>query len=163
MRKGIKKQFIQKKNVESKSKKATNFPELLFTTKDNTPISAHLYDSAIVRIISEINLSRSIENQFEHFSAHTFRHTFATRCIESGVNLKTLQTYLGHSSLQTTMLYLHTTDETKFAEMNLLENGLDKMYDSNNDIFETMFNEARKRTKRLSGCKKQYKQCVKSA
>jgi len=147
--KALKKQFVQKKNVEGKSKKTTEFPDLLFTTKFNTPISAHLFDNAIIRIINEINLSRGIDNEFEHFSAHTFRHTFATRCIESNVNIKTLQTYLGHSSLQTTMLYLHTTDDHKFAEMELLENELDKLYDGNNEKSELQFENALKKDKKI--------------
>ena len=36
-----------------------------------------------------------------HF--HTFRHTFATRCIESGVDIKTLSEILGHSSVSFTL------------------------------------------------------------
>lgn len=52
------------------------------------------------------------------FTAHAFRDTFATRCVESGMNFKTLQTILGHTDIKMTMnLYAHVMQDTKREEL----------------------------------------------
>ncbi len=42
---------------------------------------------------------------------HTFRHSYATHLLESGVNIRAIQRYLGHAQLETTMIYLHLTQK----------------------------------------------------
>jgi integrase/recombinase XerD len=42
-------------------------------------------------------------------SVHTLRHSWATRLLEEGVNLRLIQNYLGHTSPATTSLYTHLT------------------------------------------------------
>ena len=41
---------------------------------------------------------------------HTLRHSYATHLLEEGVHLKSISAYLGHTSLETTMVYLHLTE-----------------------------------------------------
>lgn len=106
----LKKQIELKKIISQKRPKQKN--EYLFVTKFNTPLNAQIYSDAIKAIIKKINLLRAFDNQFETFSGHTFRHTFATRCFEAGVEAKVVQSYLGHASLKMTMdLYTHVTED----------------------------------------------------
>jgi integrase/recombinase XerD len=42
----------------------------------------------------------------EDFWLHKFRATFATRCLWAGVDLRTVQQWLGHSDMESTMRYL---------------------------------------------------------
>ena len=52
---------------------------------------------------------------------HALRHTFASRCIELGVDYKTLSEILGHANVTTTMnLYVHSSTDLKRREMNKL-------------------------------------------
>lgn len=106
----LKHQFELKNVVSQKRPKQKN--EYLFVTRFNTPLNSVIYSDAIKAVVRQINLMRSFDNQFEAFSGHTFRHTFATRCFEAGVNGKVVQSYLGHASLKMTMdLYTHVTEE----------------------------------------------------
>jgi integrase/recombinase XerD len=40
---------------------------------------------------------------------HTLRHSYATHLLDAGVNIRLISAYLGHASLETTMIYLHLT------------------------------------------------------
>jgi len=42
-------------------------------------------------------------------SVHTLRHAYATHLLEEGLNIRVIQRYMGHKSLETTMRYLHLT------------------------------------------------------
>jgi len=41
-----------------------------------------------------------------HFFLHKFRHTFATEHLRHGVDIRTLQTWMGHRDIKSTMVYL---------------------------------------------------------
>ena len=68
------------------------------------PLSRHNVSKAITKAGLKY-LDREI-------SAHTFRHSFATRLIGEGKNIKGVSGYLGHSSVKTTLdLYVHDSLE----------------------------------------------------
>lgn len=83
---------------------------LLFRAVERGLLMATPLDREIKRICNECGI--------EPFTMHAFRDTFATRCIESGMNPKTLQEILGHSNFNITMsLYGHCLEDTKKKEM----------------------------------------------
>lgn len=120
----LKKQILQHKAVMSKSPKEVpeEFQDLLFTTKYGTPINSVVLNAAIRRIIDEVNLKKPYLEEMESFSAHSFRHTFATRCFEAGMQPKMVQELLGHANISMTMdLYTHVLEEHKTSEMQKLD------------------------------------------
>lgn len=59
--------------------------------------------------------------QVETTNFHTLRHTFATRCVEAGFDIKSLSEILGHSNVNITMnRYVHPTMELKRQNMQRL-------------------------------------------
>ena len=58
---------------------------------------------------------------FPNLNYHALRHSFATRCIECGVDVKSLSEILGHSSVTITLnTYVHSSMELKRAQLNKL-------------------------------------------
>lgn len=61
------------------------------------------------------------EGGIEDTNYHTLRHTFATRCIEVGFDIKTLSEILGHANVNITLnRYVHSSFDLKCANMNKL-------------------------------------------
>ena len=75
-------------------------------SNSNKLYDPRLFESFYSRILKSCNIS---PNKF-----HTLRHTFATRSIESKMDIKTLSEILGHSQVETTLkLYVHPSYEMK--------------------------------------------------
>lgn len=95
------------------------YRDLVFSTRGNAPANRHVVLQSMKGVFKHIQ--KKHEN-FEPFTPHTFRHTFATRALENGMQIKTLSRILGHSRIEITLnLYCHVTDDTLFEEMLKME------------------------------------------
>lgn len=100
--------------------KVEKMDRYLFCNELGEPLSRARVRAETDRIVKRI---RAAGHDFPHITPHVFRHTFATRAIEAGMQPQVLKTILGHSSLAMTMdLYSHVLPETRAEEMEKIAN-----------------------------------------
>ena len=71
-----------------------------FTNRLHRGLSTQSVRQMVRLIISATNIEK-------HVTPHTFRHTFATLLLEEDVDVRYIQSLLGHSSIATTQIYTH--------------------------------------------------------
>ena len=76
------------------------FPGTVKNWRADVPIN----EKNVWRAVAEAAKQAGIK---KHVSPHTLRHSFATHMLEAGADLRTIQLLLGHSSLETSTVYLH--------------------------------------------------------
>ena len=81
-----------------------NRGEPLFLSKSKNKLDR----TAVFRIIKKTAKSISLQNDVH---PHTLRHSAATHMLEGGCDLRTVQEFLGHSSVSTTQIYTKVTKE----------------------------------------------------
>jgi integron integrase len=78
----------------------------------------HLFPSTVQKAFKQALDKTGIAKQA---SVHTLRHSFATHLIEAGYDIRTVQELLGHTSLQTTMIYTHVANKNKLGVISPLD------------------------------------------
>ena len=89
-------------------------------TSSNKPKDTRVYEKYFERVLIKWNLKK--------INFHSLRHTFATRCAESGIDVKSLSEILGHSNYSVTLnIYVHSSIYQK-------RRSIDKIIEYVNDI-----------------------------
>lgn len=83
-------------------------PQAIFLNRWGTRLSPRSVDRNFAAYLKASGLS-------ERVTPHTIRHTIATHWLENGMDLKTIQMLLGHTSLATTTIYTHVSPKLKRA------------------------------------------------
>jgi integrase/recombinase XerD len=79
--------------------------DILFLGQGGTPLTRQAFWKTLKRIATLAAIPGNLH-------PHMLRHTFASDLLRSGMNLRSLQSLLGHSDLQTTQIYTHVVPET---------------------------------------------------
>jgi integrase len=110
------------------------FTDFIFVNRFGNVQHQGTLNKALRRIIRDCNedvLEKAKDNKprvlLPKFSCHTLRHTFTTRLCESGINIKVIQSVLGHADISTTLdIYADVTKDLKKAEMQTFEDFMNK-------------------------------------
>lgn len=94
-----------------------NHPERLLVEQDRQAIFLNRWGKRLSARSVDRNFSDYLKASglSERVTPHTIRHTIATHWLENGMDLKTIQLLLGHTSLATTTIYTHVSPKLKRA------------------------------------------------
>jgi len=107
--------FIISKKLSKKLQKfIEKNPDWNYLFSKNTPLTTRNIQKIIQRATHNAGIQKEIH-------PHTLRHSFATHLLDSGVDLRKIQFLLGHSSIATTQIYTHISQE----QVKTIKNPLD--------------------------------------
>ena len=100
------------------------YNDFVFINRFGDVQNGAILNKALNRIIRDCNeelmcdKANPPEYILPHFSCHSLRHTFTTRLCEANMNIKVIQTILGHSDIRTTLdIYTDVSNEMKNDEL----------------------------------------------
>ncbi len=135
----VKKAFLQEKENQGISgiqcsAVIDGYTHFIFVNRFGNVQHQVTLNKAIRRIVRDCNDEQILKSNgkkqpvlLPNFSCHSLRHTFTTRLVEAGVNIKVIQDLCGHSSSEVTLdIYTTVTKELKEREFGSFEQLLDK-------------------------------------
>lgn len=128
-----KKQDMYKKKLGDRWRARPELGDLVFTSTVGSPVTRYVIVHDINKVVQNINLkeiSKAFREHrepvvFEHLHPHAFRHTFATRCFEKGLDPLFVQSIMGHANYSTTVSYTHILDDLRQREVAKVGNFLE--------------------------------------
>lgn len=100
------------------------FPKCGQGQKDENSAKEHLRKGTVwdvfKKVVTECKFNKKVH-------PNTLRHSYATHLLEDGIDLRVISEYLGHKSLEATLIYTHLTPllkENVYAKINQLMNDL---------------------------------------
>ena len=119
------KQDLYKQKLGNRWRTDKKLGDLVFTTTMGSPITRYniVHDLKKVEaniILKENNLAYREgrkPREFGHLHPHCFRHTFATRCFEKGLDPVVVQSIMGHANYSVTLSYTHVLEEKTKEEV----------------------------------------------
>lgn len=97
----------------------------LFNGKDNTGQLQQFSETGVQWVVKETARKSEIK---KHVTSHVMRHTYATHLLEMGLDIMTLKDLLGHSDINSTLIYLHIAQLGRGRAFN----PMDKLYPEKN-------------------------------
>lgn len=106
------------------------YKDFVFLNANGLPFTTSLTNAVLKRVVTRYNAEEEARAEkagqvavlLPHISNHILRHTGCTRMAECGMDVKVLQTIMGHSNIAVTMnVYNHVTDDRMEKEMQKIE------------------------------------------
>ncbi len=124
----MEREYQEEVGLESVSR-IDGYDDFIFVNRNGQVQNQGTLNKAIKRIMRDCNFAILDKNGLDSkptllpdFSCHILRHTFATRMAEAGLNVKFLQSTLGHTDVSTTLnIYVSVTNELRNKEISAFE------------------------------------------
>lgn len=100
----------KKRNAIASGDHVVGMDDMIFRSPRGSLLKSANVNADVAKICDVANIDR--------FAVHAFRDTFATRCVESNMPVKTLQEIMGHTDIKMTLgLYTHVMDDQKQEQL----------------------------------------------
>ena len=128
-----KKQESYKSKLGERWRARPELGDLVFTSTMGSPVTRYVLVHNIEKIENNMRLKEAGRaaregrqpREIKHIHPHAFRHTFATRCFEKGIDPLVVQSIMGHANYAMTISYTHILRDKRKEEIMKVGNFLD--------------------------------------